>query len=97
MMYMIRKQLYLEEAQDRALKKRAKELGVSEAEVVRRALDDSLRGRRERHPRSERALEAFLARANEIAAAHRLPDEYHFDRDALYDEDERSRRWADER
>ena len=39
---MIRKQLYIEEAQDKALKRRAKELGVTEAEVVRRALDEAL-------------------------------------------------------
>lgn len=42
-MSMIRKQLYLEERQHRALKRRAAELGVSEAEVMRRALDEALR------------------------------------------------------
>ncbi len=36
---MLRKQLYLEERQDAALKARAQELGVSEAELVREALD----------------------------------------------------------
>ena len=41
---MVRKQFYLAEAQDKALKRRAKALGVSEAEVVRRALDDALKG-----------------------------------------------------
>lgn len=45
MMYMVRKQLYLTEAQDVALKNRADALGVSEAELVRRALDAALGGR----------------------------------------------------
>ena len=36
---MIRKQLYIGESHDRALKRRARELGVSEAELVRRLLD----------------------------------------------------------
>lgn len=36
---MIRKQLYISEAHERALKKRARELGISEAELVRRLLD----------------------------------------------------------
>lgn len=39
MMYMVRKQLYLTERQDAELKRKAVEAGVSEAEVVRRALD----------------------------------------------------------
>lgn len=44
MMYMrmVRKQLYIEERQDKALKRRAKKLGISEAEVVRAALDAAL-------------------------------------------------------
>lgn len=44
---MIRKQLYLEPAQDQLLKRLAAERGVTEADVVRRALDrgaDSRRG-----------------------------------------------------
>jgi hypothetical protein len=36
---MIRKQIYIEPKQDRALKAEAKRLGVSEAEVIRRRLD----------------------------------------------------------
>lgn len=41
-MRMVRKQLYIEESQDKALKRRAKKLGISEAEVVRKALDAAL-------------------------------------------------------
>jgi hypothetical protein len=36
---MIRKQIYLEPAQDTLLKQRAQELGVSEAALIRRCLD----------------------------------------------------------
>lgn len=39
---MVRKQLYIDKRQDEALKRRARELGISEAEVVRQALADSL-------------------------------------------------------
>ena len=36
---MIRKQIYLDPAQEAVLKHRARELGVSEAELIRRCLD----------------------------------------------------------
>jgi predicted secreted Zn-dependent protease len=91
---MVRKQLYLKEAQDRALKRRAEELGISEAEVVRRALDEALfeyRGTSRR-----RALEAFLTRAAEVATTNLVTtnrEPYRFDRQELYEEDRRFRRW----
>ena len=40
--YMVRKQLYMSEEHERALKARASKLGVSEAELVRRMLDGLL-------------------------------------------------------
>jgi len=36
---MVRKQIYIESRQDNSLKKRAHDLGVTEAEVIRRAID----------------------------------------------------------
>ena len=39
MSHMIRKQIYLEAAQDALLKQRAQELGVSEAALIRRCLE----------------------------------------------------------
>jgi hypothetical protein len=39
MAQMVRKQIYIEEQQERGLKLRARLLGVSEAELIRRALD----------------------------------------------------------
>jgi hypothetical protein len=37
----VRKQLYISDEHERALKARARELGVSEAELVRRMLDSA--------------------------------------------------------
>lgn len=91
---MIRKQLYLEEAQDKALKRRAKELGVSEAEVVRRALDEALQGEKKANLAGRQALADFLKRADELAKAHSFDEGYRFDRQALYEEDERFTRWG---
>jgi hypothetical protein len=39
MAQMIRKQVYIEPMQDTILKKRARMLGITEAEVIRRAID----------------------------------------------------------
>lgn len=40
---MVRKQIYIEQRQEKALKQRARELGLSEAEIIRRALQVALR------------------------------------------------------
>lgn len=89
-MYMIRKQLYLEERHERMLKQRAAEQGLSEAELVRRALDLLLsRGPGgEAVPSSRRdALEELLARAD-AAAAEADNQAWRFDRDEVYAERE---------
>jgi hypothetical protein len=39
---MIRKQVYIEERQDRLLKQRARQLGVTEAELIRDSIDRNL-------------------------------------------------------
>lgn len=36
---MVRKQVYIEPAQEVSLKKQAKKLGITEAEIIRRAID----------------------------------------------------------
>lgn len=94
---MVRKQLYLEEAQDRALKARAKELGISEAELVRRALDAALRQQRSAHltiPRRA-ALNRLLENAKRLSEAHAFPEGYRFNREELYEE--REGRWLKRR
>ncbi len=86
MMYMIRKQLYISEAQDAALKERARSSGMSEAEVVRRALDaDLLRSPeelREWVPGRQAAIEMLLAQwsSTDTVVVGR------FDREELYAE-----------
>ncbi|RMF71524.1 MAG: DNA-binding protein [Alphaproteobacteria bacterium] len=85
---MIRKQLYITEQQEHALKRRAKTLGVSEAEFIRRALDAMLRDQpREPLPRRD-ALHGLLDHTRRLAETHRTPAGYRFDREALYAERE---------
>jgi predicted DNA-binding protein len=43
MAQMIRKQIYIQKSQEERLKKVAEERGVSEAEIIRRALENELR------------------------------------------------------
>jgi hypothetical protein len=78
----VRKQLYISEEHERALKARARELGVSEAELVRRMLDGLLldgAGARE-------SLEGFLEEADRLAESHRFQSGYVFYRHELYED-----------
>ncbi len=68
---MIRKQVYIERDQDEFLKRSARELGITEADVIRRAIGQAsaarLPGRRDRQAWAEEL--AFLRRrAQEIPA-----------------------------
>jgi hypothetical protein len=85
----IRKQLYISEDHERALKARAREAGVSEAELMRRFLDKLLLGSEDsdRVPlgRARAALD-FLDATDEISASHRFAEDYHFDREELYED-----------
>ena len=87
---MVRKQLYISEEHERALKARARELGVSEAELVRRMLDGLLLegegGRGLARSGAAEALEGFLQEADRLSEAHRFPEGYRFDRDELYED-----------
>lgn len=81
---MVRKQLYLEERHERALKRRAAETGLSEAELVRQALDAALAvpARAVSRPGRAEALERL--HATWAVARSKLVEP--FDRSALYDE-----------
>jgi len=87
---MVRKQFYISEEHERVLKARARELGVSEAELVRRMLDGLLLsgegGRGLGGTGAEEALEGFLKEADRLAESHRFPEGYVFYRDELYDD-----------
>jgi plasmid stability protein len=84
-MYMVRKQLYIDDEQERQLKARAEELGVSEAEIVRRLLDRGLFEEAVRSPRSaaEEHIKAFLARSAKTARGRKLIP---YKREDLYDD-----------
>jgi hypothetical protein len=88
--YVVRKQLYISEEHERALKARARELGVSEAELVRRMLDGSLLdgegGRGLAGAGAAEALEGFLEEADRMAESHRFQRGYVFDRNELYED-----------
>ena len=87
---MVRKQLYISDEQERALKAKARELGVSEAELVRRMLDGLLLGgevgRTLAGSRATEALDGFLEGAERLSSSHSFPEGYAFDRDELYEE-----------
>ena len=92
---MVRKQLYIEERQEQALKRRAKALGVSEADVVRQALDAMLGAGRKAPvlPGHREALREVLERASQFAASGQgLPKQARYRRDELYEE--RENRWG---
>lgn len=94
-MYMVRKQLYIEERQERALKQRAKALGISEADVVRQALDALLDTERKAVvvPGHQRALRELLERATEFSRSRRrAPGRRRYRREELYEE--RENRWV---
>jgi hypothetical protein len=82
-----RKRLYISEEHERALK--ARELGISEAEVVRRMLDGLLLsgegGRGLVVTGAAEALEGFLEEADRLAESHRFQRGYVFDRNELYE------------
>jgi hypothetical protein len=86
----IRKQLYMTDEHGRALKARAKELGISEAELVRRMLDGLLlegegRGGLAGADAAE-ALEGFLKETDRLAESHCFQRGYVFDRKELYED-----------
>jgi hypothetical protein len=67
---MIRKQVYIEERQERTLKRRAKELGLTEAELIRRGID-ALDREPARGPRPRR-LEALAESERYIQKYRRM-------------------------
>ena len=91
---MIRKQLYITPEQERALKERAREEGVAEADLVREALQRYLWRDSERSvPEDRRKLVEELIGGNRRLAKHlKFPEGYKFEREELYSE--REDRWS---
>ena len=88
--YVVRKQLYISDEHERALKARARELEVSEADLVRRMLDrmllDGEGGSGLSGAGAAEALEGFLEEANRLVESHSFPEGYRFDREGLYED-----------
>ena len=82
--------MYISDEHERALKAKARELGVSEAELVRRMLDglllDGDGGSGLARAGAVRALEGFLEGTDLLAESHRFPEGYLFSRDELYED-----------
>ena len=83
---MVRKQIYLKSRQIRSLQKKADALGVSQSEIIRRAIDNELSGFTPNFypdPEAKEALREFLLTHQPT----KLPGPpYKFDREEIYEE-----------
>jgi predicted DNA-binding protein len=87
--HMIRKQIYLPKQLDDSLKRLSKKRGVSEAEVIRQALEhESSAGNRD----SRAAVESILRFSDERLALKDVAKPYTWNRDEIYQE--RENRWG---
>jgi len=82
---MIRKQIYIESRQDNSLKKQAHHLGVTEAEVIRRAIDRQMTSVRFsiQDPKAWEGEKAFIAKR---IARGRTPGGRQWKREDAYEE-----------
>jgi Ribbon-helix-helix protein, copG family len=93
-MTMIRKQLYIDPQQDAALKRKARDLGLSEAELVRRALDAALLEPQHAITPHRSVLQALLEDAVTFSRTHRPNDGYVYNREDAYTNEPRLERWG---
>jgi hypothetical protein len=87
---MVRKQVYIEPEQDRLLKRRAAELGITESDLIRRSIDQLTR-MGVHPPRDPAAGQRLIALLDELdrrfAGLTPAPDDrYKFSRDDVHDE-----------
>jgi hypothetical protein len=90
---MVRKQIYLPPRQNVLLKRLAKERGVSEAEIIRQALEREAQRVKPVSRTSKEALNELVAFARSLRDRHELMEgePYQFSRSELYEE--RENRW----
>lgn len=81
----IRKQVYIEPRQERLLKREARAQGVSEAELIRRAIDTVASGRH-RGGTNPAALDRFFEFVQERMAKGPLPGKRNWTREDAYEE-----------
>ena len=87
MAQMIRKQVYIRKQQEARLKRLAKARGVSEAELIRQALDRELGGGSTRPlPRDETALDEIIHFALSRRRRGSIGMPYKWSRDDAYEE-----------
>ena len=85
MSVMVRKQIYIEPQQEELLKKAAAETGMTEAEIIRRAID--LWGESEEQRRqAQEAWKEARAFIKERMAQGSIPSERTWTREELYEE-----------
>ena len=91
---MVRKQIYIQKRQDILIKQLARAHGISEAEVIRQAIERELSGSRQPILGSTTALDDFsnLALSKRTSGANIQP--YRWDREEIYKE--REDRWLRE-
>jgi hypothetical protein len=83
---MVRKHVYIEPEQAELLKQRANELGMSEAELIRRCIDQLARGQTS-IPLDQKAWQEEIAYIRERARIQNaLGSQRHWTREELYDE-----------
>lgn len=81
---MVRKQIYIKPEQEEALDSRSKELGISEAELIRQYIDDGTA--RPSAAEREKALQELLADMKERAKMRVPQTGRDWTRDELYEE-----------
>ena len=91
--YMVRKQIYIPKRQDILLKQLARQRGVSEAEVIRQALEREVEAPAPEMCESKKALDEIIAYARSLRERPEFMagEPYQFNREELYEE--RESRW----
>ena len=86
MAQMIRKQIYIRRRQQLVLRRFAKARGLSEAEIIRLAIDDKLGGGFPPVPEDPASLDAIVRSALARRKHGRTAEPYRWDREELYPE-----------
>ncbi len=90
--HMVRKQIYIHKRQNALLKRLSQARGVSEAEIIRQALDREISGGAAQAPAPPRsAMDEFEELALQRRALGIKGEPYHWNRQEIYNE--RENRW----
>ena len=92
---MVRKQIYIQKRQDILIKRLSQARGVSEAELIRQAIERELSGSAQPVSGSVSAVDDFARLALSKRAQSTQSEPYHWNREEIYAE--RENRWLRER